>query len=164
MKNEMSILADYDISNYKAYSRILVHNVKIYSCNWNKNSQSNSTIAYYNKQCHIECGIVKNIVVLKTESGDSNVLLIVTKLQPHNDASLTFWQHIPHVLSFASPSNESQLVAITVDNICSHCAYMSFEAQSLCCCVSKFIRKRLMHANYMLYSIVNYICLRVIRS
>ena len=127
MKNEMSILADYDISNYEAYSRILVHNVKIYSCNWNKNSQSNSTIAYYNKQCHIECGIVKNIVVLKTESGDSNVLLIVTKLQPHNDASLTFWQHIPHVLSFASPSNESQLVAITVDNICSHCAYMSFE-------------------------------------
>ena len=127
---EISILADYDISNYEAYSRILVHNIKIYSCNCNKNSptkQSNSAIAYYNKQCNIEYGIVQNIVVLKTESGVSNVLLIVTKLQPHNDVSLTFWQHIPHILSFVVPSDESQLVAITVDNICSPCVYMSFE-------------------------------------
>ena len=129
-EKEISILADYDISNYEAYSRILVHNIKIYSCNWNKNSptkQSNSTLAYYNKQCNIEYGIVQNIVVLKTESCVSNVLLIVTKLQPHNDVSLTFWQHIPHILSFVVPSDESQLVAITVDNICSPCMYMSFE-------------------------------------
>ena len=35
-EKETRILVDYDFSNYEAYSRILVHNIKIYSRNWNK--------------------------------------------------------------------------------------------------------------------------------
>ena len=78
-EKEMRILVDHDISNYEAYSRILVHNIKIYSYNSNKNcsvKESNSTIAYYNKHCNIEYGVVQNIIVPKTEGDVSNVLLI----------------------------------------------------------------------------------------
>ena len=151
-EKEMRILVDHDISNYKAYSRILVHNIKIYSYNSNKNcsvKESNSTIAYYNKHCNIEYGVVQNIIVPKTEGDVSNVLLIVMKLQPHSDFSRTFGGQIPHVLSFFPPCDESELVAITVDSICSPCVYMSFEDDKnkiyVRICISKFIRKRLIY-------------------
>ena len=49
------------------------------------------------------------------------------KLQPHDDALQICGQYIPHVMSFVPPSDESELVTVTVDSICSPCVYMSFE-------------------------------------
>lgn len=64
-EKETRILVEHNIGKYEAYSRILVHNIKIYSCNWDKNSsvkQSNSTtIVNYNKHYNIEYGVVQNI-------------------------------------------------------------------------------------------------------
>ena len=39
-EKETRILSDsYDISNYETYSRILVNNIKIFSCKWNKKAK-----------------------------------------------------------------------------------------------------------------------------
>jgi len=57
-----------------------------------------------------------------------NVLFTVSKLQPHTDCLVVHGHaNIPHVSTFLPPSNKSEVVVVTADNICSLSVYMSFE-------------------------------------
>ena len=121
---EINAMCNYDLNEYKVYSRVTVNGIAIHACTWNKkgyHKQNNSTIAYFSGERNMEYGVVQKILLLN----NATVVLLITQLKAHRNVLKVYGQKISHVESCLPPSN-LDLLAVRVVDICSPCIYMSF--------------------------------------
>lgn len=124
---EAQVLSDYrhEGITYKAYSRLLYHNIKIHCCTWNPRHQkrSNHTISYSLNNESLEYGIIRKFLLLEFPEQSFRVVAIVAKLVKHHSPQM---RNIPHLEVCLPLSENAEIVIVPIEHIRSPCVYMLF--------------------------------------
>ena len=109
----------------KVYSRLMFHNIMVHSTQWNNKGllkQSNATVAYRTSE-NVEYGI-KGILVTNKDDTKTQIIVLLCKLDHTQLQQLGIV--VPHIFVCPTPSESSEIVAISIESMLSPCMFMAF--------------------------------------
>ena len=137
---EVQVLSSYEYKSikYKAYSRLLYHNIKIHCCTWNPRHQkrSNHTISYSLNNESLEHRIIQKFLLLEFPEQNFRAVAIVAKLVKHHSSQM---RNIPHLDVCLPLSKNAEIVIVPIENIHSPGVYMLFSDKTDYLYVAAFV-------------------------
>jgi len=110
----------------KVYSRLMFHNIMVHSTQWNNKGllkQSNATVAYRTSE-NVGYGIIKRIIVINKDDTQTQTIVLLCKLD-HTQLQQPGIV-VPHIFVCPTPSESSEIVAISIESVLSPCVFMAF--------------------------------------